>query len=84
MNRHFTKENIQTENKLVKSSSTLWRGGWEGLERKEYQQKEELFWAVGFVHYLVCSVDFMGIYRCQNLANCTLEICADYMSIILQ
>ena len=53
----------------------------ERQEGKITNGHKETFGPDGYVHYLNCSDGLTGLYICQNLSNCVLYICAEYIYI---
>lgn len=37
---------------------------------------------MGYVHSITCCADFIGVYICQSLSGCTLQIDAVYFMLI--
>lgn len=57
----------------------------EGGEGKHYKESYRNFQGGWIVYYLDCSDGFMGVYLCENLANCSVKVYAVYCSpMILQ
>lgn len=46
------------------------------VEREIKKRHKETFEADRYIHYLNHDGGCMGVYICQNLSNCTLQICA--------
>lgn len=83
--RAMKSENMQTNLQWQKADQWFpGDGGGDGERQKEWitMGQKKIVTGDGYVCYLNCGDDIMGIYICQNLLNCTRQICAIYyMSI---
>lgn len=45
---------------------------WRGVERRNYKKSQETSGYDGYVVFFDYDNDITGVYRCQNLSNCTI------------